>query len=244
MIENYIEDKDFYFTFTGPKLKVYIPSKYIDTSMCEVKDNIVRVFGVLPVELCDLNDRVIEAKVFNFPYMIELQNTFMETKNNYNFFKDDKPMDYKFITFNKGERIMQSTIVAGLENIDRLLDYFVGAKIINYVRYEDLIELFDRNLIDNDRNLGVPHITKELIVAAACRNPAKPEEEFGIYLANNPKGSQYGYKIASNREIVSRSSVSSSVSFEDMDSMIISGINTTAYGKKTPEAPSEKIIKM
>ena len=168
----------------------------------------------------------------------------MENKNNYNFFKDDKPMDYKFITFNKGERIMPSTIVAGLENIDRLLDYFVGAKIINYVRYEDLIELFDRNLIDNDRNLGVPHITKELIVASACRNPAKAEEEFGEYLGKNPKGSQYGYKIASNREIVSRSSVSSSVSFEDMDSMIIAGINTTAYGKKTPEAASEKIIKM
>ena len=49
MIEKFIDEKEFYFIFTGVRMRVYIPARYVDTAMCEIKADNIKVFGVLPV---------------------------------------------------------------------------------------------------------------------------------------------------------------------------------------------------
>lgn len=244
MIEKHLVDKDNFFYCNTDHIRVYMPRKFFDSSLANVKGNYIETFGLLPVALCDKNGNDVLVEVMNCPYMINLYNSNTNVAKEKNFFKDDEIIDYLYVDFYRGEKIMKSTLVNTPDNIDVYLNYILGGKINNYIPYAKLSDTFDEVLLANGISLNVPHIVKEILLMVTCRDINKPENTYSLTIGKNPKASQYGYRAANNREIVSRSSISTAIGFEDMDSMIISGLNTTAYNKKQPESPIEKILTM
>lgn len=244
MIEKHLVDKDNFFYCNTDHLRIYIPKKFFESSFASIKGNAIETFGLLPVALCDKNGNDIQVEVMNCPYLITIYNVVTNSARERNFFKDDTAIDYLYLDFHMGEKIMKSTMVNNIDNIDLYLNYILNGKINNYVPYNRLADTFDEVLIANDVSMNIPHIVKEIMIMVACRDASKPENTYSMVVGKDPKASQYAYKPANNREVVSRSSISTAIGFEDMDSMIISSLNTTAYNKKQPESPVEKLLTM
>lgn len=245
MIEQYLEDKDNHFYYKGQgQLKVYIPKSFIDSSLCKKKSDHIQVFGVVPVAVCDKDGKIIKAEVLNCPYMMNFYNLDLVTEKDINFFKEDDKRDYDVLTFFDGEKVMDSAMVCSNDNLDALLDYVLGAKILNYVKFDHIPSLMSKCLIDNKINMPIPNSILEIISNAVLRKKGSSEETYGQYLAKHKDASPYGYEPANVRAIVAKSSISTSLAFEDMNSAIVMGVNTTAYDKKQPKSPIEKILTM
>lgn len=243
MIEQYLKEKDNVYIFDGNMMKVYIPKKYIDSPLYHISENFTVVFGVLPVAICDKSGKPQVIEIMNAPYPINMYNINFEIEKDLVFF-NNTPEDYQVYSFYKGDKFIKSSLINSNDNFDLFLKYLMNAKVVNYISYEQLIYAFDKLLLDNNTNLNIPHTVKEVLIASVCRNPEKTEELFGNLVGKNPSTNQRKYTVLNTRQIAAKSSVSTSIAFEDMDSMIISGINTTSHNKKMPDSPIENILTM
>jgi len=244
MVNMFFKDDGNNIVFTGHHMKVYVPESYFGIKLAEIEGSLLKVFGLLEYKVYDEKDRMIRQSTMNLPTMIVLHfNDIETTKETLYAVEGAEPEVYRTLTYYKNDIIMSNVIQKDSSNVELFVNLMTAGRIKN-VPYNKILNIWQRNLELNGIDLGVPSSILEVIISEIYRNPKNPNEKFCKFITKNPKESQYYYRASNIREICSRNSTFSALTFEDFDSMLTASLNMNKYNKKQVESPIEKVIKM
>ena len=244
MISNFLKDNGENIIFTGYYMEIYIPETFFTTKLAEIEGTLVKTFGLLPCRIKDKNDKIIVNHTLNMPTTIILHfNDIYKTKINLYEFEGSEPDSYRVLKFYNNDIVMSNVVHKDSSNAELFMKLMCGGKIKN-VPYDKILDIWQKNLDLNGVNLGVPSSILELIMAEIYRNPKNPNEKFSKYINNKPDVSKTLYRASNIREICSRNSTFTALTFEDFDTMMTASLNMNKYNKKQVESPIEKVIKM
>lgn len=243
MLKDFINNDGDNFIFTGNYLEMYIPAFYFESQLAENYGNALRVFGLFTIKVSDDKKKGGQLETFNVPSIIYIFPSELE-KQTLQLINENEPEQYYVAKFYKGNKIMSNCIPQDATNVELFLDILFRGKIPKSIPYNQILEIWQKNLSINNVKLGVTSTILEVIISQIYRDKDKPEETFGRQLGKNPNKSKYAYKTAAIREICARNSTFAGLTFEDMDSMITSSLNINKYNKNESDSPVEKIIKM
>lgn len=228
--------------FTGHKLEIYIPESYTNSGIAVIEGNVFKTFGILPCRVFDKNDKVIGEYTLNIPVNIELYFSNYEVKK-ISFNNDPEPTNHAVIEYLNQDKIMSSFITQTSTNAEMFMKLMCAGKITG-IPYDKIVIAWLKNMELSGVNFGVGMIIYEIIISEIYRNKKNPDEKFSHYIGRNKNGSMMDYRASNLREICSRNSTFSALTFEDFDTMVTTSLNRTQYNKKQVESPIEKIIKM
>ena len=244
MLKQYLSDNGTDIIFNGECLEAYIPEFYFkNNKLGERLGSSIKAFGLFNVRVF-IGNKGLKLETFNLPSMIFLYPSVIETKKLKLIDEQDDEEEYVVLKFFKGSKVTPNTISQDATNVELFLDFICGGKLPKTIAYNQIIQIWQKNLTLNNINFGVTSTILEIIVMEIYRNKKKPEETFAKLWGVEPNVSQYSYKRANIREICAKNSVFAALTFEDMDSMITSSLNITNYKRTETESPIEKIIKM
>ena len=132
--------------------------------------------------------------------------------------------------------------LSSTEDVKTFVNLMCQGKIRN-IPYDKILAVWQKNLELNGVKLGVPSSILEIIISEIYRNADNPNEKYSRYVDKNPKDN-YGYRASNIREICSRNSTFTALTFEDFDMMVTSSLNMNKYNKKQVASPIEQVIKM
>ena len=242
MLNNFLKTSGNDIVFTGNYLEIYIPDRFFKTNLAQIEGSIIRTFGLLFHSVFDQNDNVISKGLINLPTIIHLNLKDIDTRKMSLHENEDSEL-YQVIKYYKNDIVMAAGLQPDSTNAESFVDMLISGKL-NYVPYNKLLSVWQKNLKLNKMKLGVPSSILELILSELYRDKTDPSYKFSRAVNENPKISQYKYRAANVRELCSRNSTFAALTFEDMDSMITASLNMHKYNKKQTESPIEKVIKM
>jgi hypothetical protein len=245
MLKDYLKSEGEYIVFNGPYMECYIPAFYFETNLGEVYGSSLRVFGIFNVRAFTEGNKPGKLETFNFPSILTIYPTETETTT-LTLVQDGESEPEKYIVakFYKGNRLMRNAIPKDSSNVELFINLMTKGKIPRTIPYNQILDVWLKNLIVNDVKLQVVSSILESIITQFYRDAKKPELRFSQTYGKNPSIGEYAYKPANIRELCARNSTFAALTFEDMDSMITSSINISKYNKKEIESPLEKILKM
>lgn len=246
MLKNFLKDDGENIIFTGEYMEAYIPSFYFEGKLAEDYGSSLQVFGLFNVRVFDAAGKGMKLETFNVPSMIHITPSEIEKRRDVQLIEDDDGETDSYIVakFYKGNVIMKNSVPQDSSNVELFINVLFRGKVPKTIPYRQVCEIWQKNLDMNGVKLGVTSTILEVIVSEIYRNKKKPEEKFAHVIGKNPKTSEYAYRRANIRQICAWNSTFAGLTFEDMDSMITSALNTKRYGKKETKSPIEKIIKM
>jgi hypothetical protein len=186
----------------------------------------------------------MKLETINFPSMISIFPSDIEEKKLTLIEGDNEPEPYLVAKFNKGSRLMRSSIVQESANVELFINLITKGKIPVTIPYSQILNIWLKNLSVNNIKLGVVSSVLEAIIAQFYRDKAKPENKFAMRIGKDPTTSEYAYKPANIRELCARNSTFAALTFEDMDAMLTSSINIKKLNKEEIDSPLEKLLKM
>lgn len=244
MIKNFLKKNGDVYVFTGEELHVYVPEEYLDKKLAADYSSYLNVFGLLNCQLIKGGKPVGELEILNLPTMITLYPTELELQTLSLIKGSDESGRYLVAKFYNGDSFTDFSIKQDSTYVELFLKMLTGGKLLKTIPYDKILGAWEQNLKLNGVNLGVPSTVLEIIIREIYRDPNKPEYTFAKKLNRDPKTSMLDYRGANIREICARNSTFAALTFEDMDQMITSSLNNSAYKKSQTESPIEKIIKM
>ena len=236
---------DKYVYFVGKYMEVYIPEMYFEKDIAEIIGDHFRTMGVLNFRTFNDTDgnKPNKLRTFNLPIDI---NTFpsggYEVKT-MDLIGNKQEDTYYVCKYYNGDIFCDSKNPASRMAFERFLNILIGGKLPVTLPYKDIIEIWNRNLSMNGINFDIPDVVKEVVIASIYRSKSDQHIQFSKVIGKNPKVSQYDYVTASPREITKQAGTYIGISFENMDEMLISGINNGRYNKKEIESPVEELLK-
>lgn len=244
MLSNFLKDDGENIIFTGHYMEIYVPETYFATKLAEIDGSLIKVFGLLECAVFDNKDKKLLQETLNLPTTIVLYFNDMYTAklNLYPKIENVEPVTYRVLKFYKNNTIMSNVIQKDSTNVELFVNLMCAGKIKG-IPYNKILTLWQKNLELNDVNLGVPSSVLEIIISEIYRNAKNPNEKFSKYSQKNPKD-VYNYRASNIREICSRNSTFSALTFEDFDMMLTASLNMTKYDKKQVDSPIEQVIKM
>ena len=244
MLSNFLKDDGDNIIFTGHYMEIYVPESYFATKLAEIEGSVINVFGVLECAVFDSKDKKIIQETLNLPTTIVLHfnDMYISKLNLYPKLDNSEPMNYHVLKFYKNNIVMSNVIQRDSTNVELFVNLICGGKIKG-IPYDKILTVWQKNLELNNVNLGVPSSILEIIISEIYRNAKNPNEKFSKYIQKNPKD-MYNYRASNIREICSRNSTFSALTFEDFDMMLTSSLNMTNYNKKQVDSPIEQVIKM
>lgn len=242
MIKEYLKIDQDNIIFDGSYMECYIPEYYFDSKYSENFGNSIRTLGVFSARAF-LKDKPMKLETVAVPTMIDIFPSHMEKKELI-LVEGRLPKPYYICKFYKGDVLMKKHTIPNSTNVEIFLNMILRGKVIDTIKYSQVIDLWHKNLKLNNMSLGTTSTVLETIIAEIYRNKNKPEEKFGKYIGINPTASQYDYIPANIREICSRNSTFAALTFEDMDAMITTSLNINKLNKEQTQSPIENIIKM
>ncbi len=230
------------FIYPEQYTEFYIPKYYFENKFSEDLGEFIRTFGLLNVGFFS-NGNLKEVRVLNLPTTIDLFVNDREDRNVV-FPNHENGVDCVVIKYNKGDKIMNDSVVQDSANAEQFVDMVNKGQLPDIIPYNKSIDVWKKNMELNSVNLGVPYVIFELILSTAYRYKKDPTQKFGKASADNPSLSEYDYVMNRIREICQYTSTFTAVTFEDIDAMITTSLNRTK--NKMPEAysPVEDIIKL
>lgn len=245
MLKNFLKDDGENIIFTGAYMEAYIPEFYFEGKMAEDYGSSIQVMGIFNVRLFDEKGNPGKLETFNVPSMINITPSETERRRNVQLIPDDdEAEDYIVAKFYKGNILMRSTLQQDASNVELFIDILFRGKIPRTIPYSQVRAIWQKNLDLNGVKLGVTSTVLEVIIKEIYRNKKKPEETFASIIGKDPTVSEYAYRRANIRQICAWNSTFAALTFEDMDAMITSSLNTKRYKKQESVSPIEKIIKM
>lgn len=142
----------------------------------------------------------------------------------------------------KDSYVLHQSVTKGREVAGQFLDIILAGKLPHTLNYNQILDIWWKNLEISGVSYKVPSKIYEMIIAAIYRNPHNEKQRYGQYYGKHPDASGYDYSTGNVRSVVRNLSTFSGMVFEDINSMISSGINNSIEGKEEPESPLEKII--
>jgi len=244
LIENFLSDNGTDIIFNGEQLEAYIPEFYFkNNKLGEQLGSSLKVFGLFNIRMIN-KGKPSKLETFILPSMIMVFPSTIEYKKLKLIDEQEEEECYMVLNFFKGGKITPNSVSQDATNVELFLDLICGGKLPETIPYNQIIQIWQKNLNLNNINLNVTSTVLEVIVSEIYRNKKKPEETFAKLWGRNPNISQYEYKRANIREICARNSTFAALTYEDMDAMITSSLNIRNYNREETESPIEKIIKM
>ena len=224
-------------------MEIYIPETYFP-KLASIEGSMIKTFGLLPCVVKDKNDKVLVQKTMNMPTTVILHFTdIYRTKANLYDYEGSEPVSYRVLKYYNKDVVMSNVVQKDSSNAEKFMELMSGGKIKN-IPYDKLLSVWQKNLELNGVNLGVPSAILELIMAEIYRNPKNPNEKFSKFINSNPGASRVHYRASNIREICSRNSTFTALTFEDFDTMMTASLNMNKYDKKQVASPIEQVIKM
>lgn len=142
----------------------------------------------------------------------------------------------------KDSYVLHQTVTKGREVGESFLETMLNGKLPKTLNYLETIDLWWRNLEIAGISFKVPSKIYEMIIASIYRSPKDPRQRYGQYYGKQLNPSGYDYVTGNVRAVVKDLSTFSGMVFEDISTMISSGINNSLEGREEPQSPLEKII--
>ena len=223
-------------------MEFYVPLEFFDQTKRYAVDfsSYIETLGLFYVGIFK-GGQLQEYKVMKQPYQISV---FVYDSEHKNVSLPSGETACKILKFNKGAKIMNAKIIQDAQTSLQYLDMVMGGKIPPSVPYDMAADVFQKNKMVNKVNFGVRPEVEEMVIALNYRNPNNLAEPFAKLYGSDLSVSPYAYKTVSTRQICQYASTFSSLTFEDMDSMITTSINRSRDKGVEQFSPVEEIIKM
>lgn len=220
--------------------EIYIPLAYFNDKPIIAKNmgNYIESLGVVYCREFQ-KGTVGDIKLLNIPTVVEFMN-YDSSESVIEIHGQTIPvMTLKYI---KDSYIVHQTTTKGKDVAGVFLDSVLGGKLPKSLHYGKLLDIWWRNLEMAGISYKVPSKIYEMILASIYRNPHNQKERYGQYYGRQTNPSGYDYKPQNVRSVVKDLSTFSGIVFEDMGTMITSGVNNSMSGIEEPVSPLEKII--
>lgn len=223
----------------------YLPESYFDETgkFAEDKGDTIRTLGIFNVGIFE-KDKLKEMKAFNVPTWIELFSNSSENRivNIANKNGDVNEVKCKVLNYQKGAKIMASSVIQDSSNCEAFMDLIIKGKLPACIPYSKMMQTWQKNLDLNNVGFNVMNVVEEMILATMCRDKRNPSKKF-CQVVTTEELSDYDYKMNNVRQICQYTSTFNAITFEDMDSMITTSLNRTkSKGEETPSVV-ETILK-
>jgi len=218
--------------------EVYIPKAYFLGGIAVNLGASIETFGVVFArETVNGTDKKI--KMFNAPTFINFMVYEMEDGT---ITINGEKMEVLILKYLPKSYVMHQTVPNGREIGEAYINMVLGGKIPTCIKYDELINLWWKNLEIAGVNYKVPSKIYEMILAAMYRNKNNKKERYGEYYGKSITATGYDYATDNVRSIVKNLSTFSGIVYEDIGSMVTHGIINSETGVEEDISPLEKII--
>ena len=240
--KNPLRSDDRYIYCDADAMEFLIPKNYFDKGTYAVEESsFVRVFGLFPV-VYYYNDKP-EMKTLNCPFFIKA----------YKYLTDEGDRDLPgegvtrcfILKYLKGQKIMESSVEEDSNDAVTYIRKFINmGKIPKTIPYSQSPSVWQKNKEVAGVDFGVRTEVEETILSLVYRNPKELGEKFATPYGSDLSVGEYDFVEANNRQIAQYASTFTSMTFEDLDSMITTSLNRTRTKGKELYTPVEDIIKL
>lgn len=224
------------------RMEFLIPVSYFDAARKFAEDfgSYIKVFGLFDVAVYNGSAKI--TKCMNCPTFIDIFNYDSEVEEVDLPGEGVKPC--RVIRYLKGQKIMEASIVENSDNAQTYVKFINSGKVPKTVPYNYTPQIWTKNQELSNADFGIRSETEEMILALTYRNPNNRGEKFAQLYGSDLSVGEHDYTTASIRQICQYASTFTSMTFEDIDSMITSSLNRTRTKGKETFTPVEEIIKM
>ncbi|HAU88111.1 MAG TPA: hypothetical protein DCW90_22330 [Lachnospiraceae bacterium] len=225
------------------KMDFLIPNSFFTKSpkYAEDQGETIRVFGIFPVEFWFGNKSTIKTMNNPFYIIIKKSNTSIEKR----ILPGVGETECYVMSYVSGQQIMDSQIVIDSDDAVTFLKNFITAgKIPKTIPYSQAPVVWNKNQEVSGVNFGIRSEVEELILALMYRNKENMGEKFAVKYGSDLSTDEYSYAEASIRQVCQYASTFTSLTFEDMDSMITTSLNRNRNKGKETFTPVEDILKL
>lgn len=223
----------------APNLRVYIPNSYFEEGIAEYVGSNIETLAIFYMSI-HKNDT--EAVTLSSLHSLKLPATitiYATKKEKQKLRLGDIEEMYTVLHFYEDEVFLPSTrtvqnTVQNTLNFINLLHY---GKLPQNIKYEEIINIYRKNLELNKVNLKVPSVLLESIISELCRS--KKDRNIPYRLDKTMSGFSY----APIKMLPHLNSTFASLSFEDPNKGIALSIKRTRENKEQALSPIEKVIK-
>lgn len=243
MLKDSLIEKDGYLVLNCPYAEFYVPKYFLTSNIAEDCGEYFKSFGMFYVRTFNnINGTPNPFEVLNLPSLI---NFFPNSKENRKMTIEDMEDDFIVLKFYKGDRITQSAITCVPTMPEDFLNLLLGGKIPKNIAYKHIISAFIKVFNMNKVKIPCPIFTLEMIVSEVYRSKGNNALKYGQVLSKTfkPTDKQTDYTTANIRSICKANSSFAGVSFENIDEMITSAINSNRENRKETKTPFEDVIK-
>ena len=223
----------------APYMELYIPVDWLSNGLAVDAGTYIETLGLIYMKIFDSNEKILSQGILKMPTTINIYPDETERKTIKLNDNEEKVLVCKFF---KGSSITDSKIKQSSDNAEKFLNILIRGSIPKIVPYDEILSLWNKNLSMNGVALGVPSFIKEIIIREVYRNSSKKEETFSV-IAGQGKAKMTDYATSNMREICAQNSTFAAITYEDMDSMLITSLNRSKLNKAQVESPLERIIK-
>jgi len=219
-------------------VEIYIPQEYFDTGIAQNRGASIETLGVLYIREFKKGNPE-EIKLLDMPVITEFMvyNKHTDTIN-----VRGKNVECMALEYPPNSYIVHQTLPKGREIANAFLDSVLAGKLPKTLNYSKLIDIWWTNLQISGVSYKVPSKIFEMILASIYRNPHNVKERYGQLYGRQENPNGYDYTTENVRQVVKDLSTFSGMIFEDIGTMITSGINNSATNVEEPVSPLEKII--
>jgi hypothetical protein len=230
--------------FKGKYMEIYVNEFYFDKDVAEIIGDHFRTLGVVNFRtFADVDGKhPMKLHTLNIPTMITTYPSGGYEIKTLDLVGNGEERYYVLKYYNT-DKLCASELAANPANFKSFFEILLAGKLPNTLPYKSILEIWNKNFYLNNINFDIPDNVKELIIFKIYRWKKDPSIPFGVALAKNPNISQYEYITLGPRDITRMDSAYAGFSFEDFDSSVIAGINTTKSGRKEVYSPIEPILK-
>lgn len=224
--------------YNSEYIELYVPMDYFNDGIAQNHGSTIETLGILYVHtFTDGNPN--EVKLFNVPVISEfmLYSSHPDTIDVHG-----KNVDCVAMEYPKDSYILHQTLPKGREIANQFLDTILAGKLPKTINYNKLIDIWWKNLEISGISYKVPSKIFEMILANIYRNPHNVKERYGQYYGKQSNPTGYDYKTENVRAVVKDLSTFSGMIFEDIGTMISSGIVNNVTGEEEAVSPLEQII--
>lgn len=242
MFKDKVKIKDGYIVLDCPYAEFYVPKYYLNDNMAEDAGEYFKSFGIFYIRTFSSLDKPDAFEILKLPSMI---NFFPNSKENRKVTIEGWEDDYIVLKFYKGDIITQSAITCSNSAPEFFLNLILRGRIPKNIPYNYILPAFIKVFTLNKAGIPVPLFTLEMVISEVYRYRENPSMKYGQVLCTkfNPKDKQINYRTANIRDICKNNSSFAGISFENIDEMITSAINSTREQRIETRTPFEDVIK-
>ena len=225
--------------YTNYYMEIFIPLDYfVGDRFALNKGSYIETIGLLYTRAY-VDEKEGPIKLLNIPAMI---NVMMYDFQQEEIKVNGKSLEVMTLKFLKDSYVLHQTVQKGREVAEDFLNSILMGKLPQTLDYGKLIDIWWKNLEISGVSFKVPSKIYEMIIANIYRDPTNVKRRFGEYYGSQASPDGCDYVTGNVRNVVGGLSTFSGMVFEDISTMITSGINNSLDGTEEPISPLEKVI--